>query len=158
VEHYAPLLTEGGRTTQDTDGIWGYAMKTEFVTTSLATLGRFIMTTVPFVLVMSVLGEILAWLVAVEIGMKSVPVGCCDGWEGLAYLMLYAYLHIPKVVLVTIGSGILAYLAHWGFRKCKGGALFVSVPLSIGVIVLGTLLLSFYFPLIMLLLGMLLPI
>ena len=88
--------------------------------------------------------------------MIYVPVGCCDGWEGLAYLILYAYLHIPRVVLVPIGSGILACLVHWGFRKCKGSALFVSAPLSIGVIVRGTSVLSFYFPLIYIVMGILL--
>jgi len=73
-------------------------------------------------------------------------------------LMLYAYIHMFRLVLVPIVSGILAYLVHWGFHKRQGGALFVRVGLSIGVIVLGTLLLSFSFPFVILLLGMLLPI
>lgn len=115
------------------------------------------MTTIPFALVTSVLGEILVWLVVSEIGSIYIPVGCCEGWEGLGYLMLYAYIHMLRLVLVPIGSGILAYLVHWGCIR-QGSALFVRVGLSIGVIVLGTLLLSFSFPFVILLLGMLLPI
>ena len=142
----------------DTDGIWEYAVKTESATTCLATIGRFVKTPIPFVLVISVLGEILVWLVVSEIGSIYIPVGCCEGWEGLGYLMLYAYIHMLRLVLVPIGSGILAYLVHWGFRKRQGSALFARVGLSIGIIVLGTLLLSFSFPFVILLLGMLLPI
>jgi hypothetical protein len=133
-------------------------METGSETTRLATVGRFAIATVPFVLIMAVLGETLVWLVVSEIGSIYIPVGCCEGWEGLGYLMLYAYIHMLRLVLIPIGSGILAYLVHWGFRKRRGSALFVRVGLSIGVIVLGTLLLSFSFPFVILLLGMLLPI
>ena len=130
-------------------------MKKESATTCLATIGRFVKTPISFVLVMSVLSEITVWLVVSEIGSIYIPVGCCEGWEGLGYLMLYAYLHMLRLVLVPIGSGILAYLVHWVFRKCQGSALFVPVHLSVGVIVLGTFLLSFYLPFLLLLLGML---
>jgi hypothetical protein len=130
----------------------------ESTSTDSATIRRFVMTTIPFALVTSVFGEILVWLVVSEIGSIYIPVGCCEGWEGLGYLMLYAYIHMFRLVLVPIVSGILAYLVHWGFHKRQGGALFVRVGLSIGVIVLGTLLLSFSFPFVILLLGMLLPI